>query len=255
MPDEELLRGLARRITGGDEAGSLLRHAWREASNGFDYMPFIRGYFFGPQYLGPAHPVVLDAAEEIPEVYTGYILCNIENSLEIMMNNPSHSYDLSTDKHVDCPGEKGIVVLETYYRVVQSHLERAAEAVKEARGLVPSELATVFEAETLPILWFYHTLRTCGNLYELNRIVMELKGERDKGEGEIRRRIERLREILLDEKQNTLESLPIAQRDTRMEVQRGDFSLYTLVDMMRAKLELLDVQIEVRLPELEKNYK
>lgn len=255
MSDEDLLCKLAKRITGDACAGQLLRQAWREASNGFNYMPFINSYFFGPQYLGPAHPVVLDISETMPEVYKGYHLHNLESNLDAVINNPVFSCDQNVSNHIDCPGDKGIPILEIYYRVAEAYLVRAVNAVSEARKLIPPEHSMLFEAETSPIQWFYHTLRTCGNLFELNRVLNELKEMHDKGGEKVKRHFSRLREILLDEKQNTLLSLPIAQKDARLEIQRGDFSFYSLVNMMNAKLDLLEKQITERLPEIMRNYK
>ena len=72
-PDrEKLLSALACRAAGNTEAGAGLREAWRESSRGFEYLPAINGYYTGPQYLGPACPIICDPDAEIPEIFYCY---------------------------------------------------------------------------------------------------------------------------------------------------------------------------------------
>lgn len=254
-----LLADLSERITGDVKAGKLLRMAWREASNGFAYIPSINSYYRGPHYLGPAHPFVLNPDTAIPDVFKGYYLFLMEINMESAMQ-PLPTYDLYPEMIFGYSGPESIPVLETYYRVVQDHLERAVAALNEAESMIPERSRVIYEAETLGIRWFYHTARTLGNIYESFRLTGKLKEwieinplpspeEIEKGE----KTLKRLQEIMLDEKQNALEAIPIAEKDPRIDtLHRGDHSFNSLIDMLHAKIKLIDQQVEEEIPLIEK---
>ena len=151
-----------------------------------------------------------------------------------------------------------MAVFEVHYRNVEECLERAVEAVTAAEQYVPERARLTFQAETLPIQWFYHTARTQANVYEVFRLRAPLLEWAEAGQPlepaqaeEARRSLARLREILEDEKANAEQALPIAESDPRLETyHRGDHSLNRLVDMMRAKIEFTDRQLNEELPRL-----
>jgi len=259
---DALLSEFAKRITGSCKAGELLRTAWREVSNGFAYMPLINSYYKGPHYLGPAHPIVINFDTAIPDIFYGYYLFLAEINPESSIQ-PLPVYDLNPEYVSEYAGPESLPVLETYYRVVQDHLERAVALLNEADPLIPERLRIVYDAETLPIRWFYHTARTIGNFYESFRLTCKLKNlievistasseEIRKGENAL----ERLKKVLHDEKQNALDAVIIAGKDARLEtLYRVDHSFSKLTDMLHAKIELIDKQIAEEIPKLEKNLK
>jgi hypothetical protein len=58
---------------------------------------------------------------------------------------------------------------------------------------------------------------------------------------------------MLDEKQNALEAIPIAEKDPRIDtLHRGDHSFNSLIDMLHAKIKLIDQQVEEEIPLIEK---
>lgn len=246
LSDEEILHGMARRTTGNDKAADLLEQAWREVDYGFDYMPFTYTYYKGPQYLGPAQPLVLDDDEEIPEVFKGYFCFLMEANLEAALE-PLPTYEPLAYTRTHPEGDSAVI--ETYFRVVQSHLERAVKALDAAQPSVLPACQDVYEAETFPIRWFYHTVRTCGNMFEAGRVRDALREETTRKEA--LRLATRLGELLQDELQNTLEALPISEKDTRLEtLHRGDHSFSRLSEMLEAKIALTEKQIREKLPVL-----
>ena len=156
-----LLADLSERITGDVKAGKLLRMAWREASNGFAYIPSINSYYRGPHYLGPAHPFVLNPDTAIPDVFKGYYLFLMEINMESAMQ-PLPTYDLYPEMIFGYSGPESIPVLETYYRVVQDHLERAVAALNEAESMIPERSVLYMKLK----LWGYDGFTILPELWE-----------------------------------------------------------------------------------------
>ncbi len=250
MPDEELLFKLARRTTGDDHAAELLVDAWKEVDHGFDYMPFAQSYYRGPEYLGPAQPIWLDETDEIPEVFYGYycflVECNSEASIEPQPTCVPLSY---TATHRE--GDSAVV--ETYYRVEEGYLQRAVERLNQIEKLIRPEYQTLFEAETLPIRWMYHAVRTAANMFEAGRLVRSLEEQTDTAKA--MKLLSRLEELLKNDLENTREALPIAEKDKRLDTwHRGDHSFNHLDDMLNAKIALTEKQINEKLPAWVKKY-
>ena len=62
---------------------------------------------------------------------------------------------------------------------------------------------------------------------------------------------DRWRTVLLDEKANTQEALPLAEADMRLDCYYGiDHAFPHVTDMIRAKLEVLNREIDDTLPQL-----
>lgn len=255
---DSLLLSLASRITGNHEGGKLLRRAWQEVSAGFSYMPTINDYYKGPHYLGPAHPTILSpdiigSHITVPDIFKGYYLFLGEINLESAMDSLP-TYVLTPETITGYSGPECIPVLEVYYRVVQDHLKRALDALDKAEPMIREISRNIYEAETLGIRWFYHTVRSIGNFYELFSLTNRLKekveeeqtveGRGKEWKGDI---LERILEVMMDEKQNAIEALPIAEKDPRIDtLYRGDHSFNSLVEMLQAKILLIEQQILIK---------
>ena len=185
----------------------------------------------------------------------GYYLFMMEMSDESALR-PLRTYRVKPNEIFGYTGPECIPVLETYYRVLENHLKRAVSLLDEADPLVPERNKMIFEAETLPIRWFYLTARTLGNVYESFRLTAELRklAEIYRADNPIHAEnaakiVERFKEVLTDEKYNTLLALPIAQMDPRIEtLHRRDHSFSRLGDMLEAKIDLLDEQMKCCVP-------
>ena len=270
-PDaERLLCELAARIAGAD-GGPKLRRAWRLASEAIDYSPELAPYYMGPAYLGPAHPMCCDPRAELPRVFLGRQLFWAEISFEEGMK-------LRSTCLIDRRGDPVEKFAACYERMAHL-LGQAAAYVDEADPLVPAACRLPFNAEASSIRWFYRTARTHSNFYkscairdqvflketvsdrpapsgdqslQLDEPVLRRKLGVEQHQGDTGRHLfERWRQVLLDELQNTRAALPLAEADVRLDCKYGrDHSFSHTSDMIRAKLELLEQEIETLLPQI-----
>ena len=246
-PDKEvLLRDFAARLV-GDEAGPLLREAWRHVSAAIPLSPVIPPYYKGPQYLGPAHPMVADPTAELPAVFYGHYLFLAEiTDAEGLKTRPT----FETKPYGDA------ALFGEYYRKMEGELEAASKSIKEAHPLVPDAYRLMFDAEASPVEWFYRTTRTTANFYEACQLRDMLLAAAEQAastedDADLERAWRRWRAILDDERANTEAAIPLAENDMRLDFYYGsDHTFPHAVDMMRAKLALLDHEIGVFLPEI-----
>jgi len=136
-------------------------------------------------------------------------------------------------------------------------LRQAVKEMSAARPLVPDRCRLMFDAEDSPVRWFYHTAWTEANFYEsclLRDRMIALTAQESRTQEEIaeaRRAYERWRTVLLDEKANSAEALPVMEADVRLDFYYGgDHKFSHGADMIRAKLELIDREINEFLPAL-----
>jgi hypothetical protein len=148
-----------------------------------------------------------------------------------------------------------VPVFGRMYREMEARLRAAATRIDEAELLVPARLKALFISETDPIRWFYHTARTEANFYESCQIrerVLKLANAPSRNaeqQAEAKKLIARWREIMLDEKQNTEQARPVMARDTRLDYYYGgDHSFSHGVDVLDAKLKVLDSELNQFLP-------
>jgi hypothetical protein len=237
---EAVLAALAQRIA-GKEAAPLLRQAWASVSEAIAWSPEQPPYFSGPYYLGPAHPMFADPDAPLPDCFTS---------------------DGKLSMHVlkDARGDAVRGNAETfgrYYREMQEALKHAVDALDAARPLVPPRCMPTFRAEESPARWFYHTARSHANFYasarhrDFLRAFAELPMHSPEELAEARLHYEQWRAVLADEKANTIAAIPVVEQDPRLDFRNGaGKSLAPAVELMRAKLEMLDHELNEYLPAL-----
>lgn len=246
-PDqEELLERLAVRLA-GPEAGPYVRRAWGYVSDAIAYSPELPSYYKGPYYLGPAHPMCADPDAELPEVFYGYYLFLAEISDdEGVKKRPTFVTSPTGDVHV----------FGRFYRKMEELLRKAVDELDAAKPFVSNRRRLTFDAEYSPVRWFYHTARTEANFYESCRLRDELLELAAGDTGEIDHdaagaAYTRWRKVLLDERANAEAALKVMQGDVRLDFYFGsDHTFSHGEDMIRAKLELIESEIESFLPEL-----
>jgi len=254
MDTDELLTKLASRVCGSDAAGTHLRTAWRYVSDSFEYIPVMDAYYTGPQYLGAAHPIVINYETEIPDVFKGFHLYQGEATPE-MGRTLLPTYRITP---AEIPGfneqnnPQNVYLFEAYYRTAENFMKKAVCEVEKAEKLISEDNRIIFEAETFPVRWLYHQHRTSANHCAAYRLVKEINGLCEKGDKtEANKLLEQLTVLLYDEKENVKEATPISKKDARIEtLHRGDHSFSKLGDMMDAKIDLLEQQIKVEIPKL-----
>ena len=106
-----------------------------------------------------------------------------------------------------------------------------------------------FQSEEFPIRWFYHTARTQANFNESCQLRNAIRSGQIKDPKEHNKALERWLEVLKDERDNTIAALPVMKADTRLDFYYGsDHSFPHGLDMLNAKLKLIEQEITVYLP-------
>ena len=245
-PDhDELLQRFAARLFGA-QAAAPMRRAWKQVSAAIEFSPELPPYYTGPYYLGPAHPMCADPDAELPEVFFGHYLFYAELSdAEGLKTRPT----FLTSPRGDVP------VFLNYYRQMEALLAQAVKETTEAEPLVPDRKRLMFDAEASPIRWFYHTARAQANFYEpcqLRDKLFAFASERattGSMPAEAGQLLQRWRDVLLDEQANAREALPVAEKDMRLDwYYGGDHTFPHAVDMLRAKLTLIEHELDTFLP-------
>ena len=231
---EDVLASLAGRIAGDAEAGRRLRRAWEHVSAAIEWSPELPPYYTGPTYLGPAHPMCADLEAPLPEVFYGLYLFRAEaRDAEGLKKHPTFDTEPRGDREV----------FERFYRRMEGCLQKAVEEVAAAEGRVPERCRLAFDAEALAVRWFHHTIRTTANFYESCRLRDDLAAGQSSDPPADR---DRWLEVLEDERENAAEALPVAEADVRLDFHYGgDHTFPHLVDMLQAKLELLEGELEM----------
>ncbi len=248
VPDkEQLLQRFAARLA-GERAGPHVRNAWKHVSDAIDFSPELPSYYTGPYYLGPAQPMCADPDAKLPEVFYGRYLFHAEIV---------DADGLKLEPTFVTSPTGNVPVFGMYYRRMEELLRLAADEMAAARPLVPERCRLMFDAEDSPVRWFYHTARTEANFYEscqLRDRLLAFAAQESRTEHQIadaRRDYERWREVLLDEKANATEALPVMESDMRLDFYYGgDHNFSHGADMIRAKLEIIDHEINEFLPTL-----
>ena len=246
VPDkEELLNSFARRIAGVG-AGPHVRKAWKHVSDAIAWSPELPSYYTGPYYLGPAHPMCADPKADLPEVFYGYYFFYAEaTDAEGAKKRPTF---------VTSPTGNALV-FGKFYRRMEALLADAVAELEAAAPLVGQRHRLMFMAEASPVRWFYHTARAEANFYESCQLrdrllALAARDSRTTDQmAEARRLYRRWREVLLDEKANAAQALPVMQADVRLNFRYGgDHSFSDGAEMLRAKLDLIGREIDEFLP-------
>lgn len=247
-PDtEEILNKLASRIA-GDAAGPKLREAWKYVSEAIPFSPELPSYYTGPYYLGPGQPMCANPTAPLPGVFFGRYLFQGEiTDAEGLKRRPI--YDTSPTG--------AVAIFGRMYRKMEDKLSNAVACVNAAASQIPARQTNLFASETSPIRWFYHTARTEANFYEscqLRDRLLALAKQSSRTENErieATRLLTRWREVLENEKQNTEQALPVMAGDMRLDFYYGsDHSFSHGVDVLKAKLKLIESEISEFLPEV-----
>jgi hypothetical protein len=237
-PDpEDFLQRYAIRIA-GSKAGPHLRRAWHYASQAVDYSPEIGPYFTGVYYLGPTHPMCADQTAQLPD-----------------------EFKMSGGASFVLPPTGNVPVFARLYRKMADSLAMAVKEIELADQAAPRKNRFTYDAEASNLRWFCHTFRSTANYYEsclLRDKLLALEKERERSPGKVKEARElyaRWRSILLDERENAIEAMPVMAGDMRLDFYYGFGGGAAPgqchgVDMIRKKLEILDTELNRFLPSL-----
>ncbi|MFO0789123.1 MAG: hypothetical protein U0805_06675 [Pirellulales bacterium] len=248
-PDrEQLLHALARRI-GGQQSANRIRSAWKLTSEAVAFSPELPSYYTGPYYLGPMQPMCADPTAPLPTAFFGQFLFQAEiKDSEGVKQQPI----FNTSPTGNVP-----VFLELY-RQMRDKLAAADSAVRAAAPLVDERHRLTFDAEAIPIEWFYCTARTQANFYESCQLrdgitAIAKKNRRSSEErAEALKRLTRWRAVLNDELENTKLAIPLMHSDMRLDpYYGGDHTFPHGEETLNAKLTILQKEIDEYLPSIE----
>jgi hypothetical protein len=246
----ELLDRLAARVA-GHTAAPHLREAWRAVSEAIEWTPEIPSYYKGALYIGPAQPMIANKAAAVPEVLNGYYLFLAEATLgRGLEDHPTY--------FTDAPGGTKAADFLKCYETMLTHMEKAVAAIEIAAPLVPPQNRMLFDSQAWPTRWFYHSVRTQVNFCRsclLRDEVLPLTAKRELSPEErahARTLLQQWRTVLTDELANTRAAAPIPRADVRLDCYfRGDHMFNHLWDMIAAKEQLLQAELDTFLPGLE----
>jgi hypothetical protein len=235
-PDpEEFLQRFASRIA-GPKAGPHLRRAWHYASQAVDYSPEIGPYFTGVYYLGPAHPMCAEPTALLPD-----------------------EFQMSGGTSFVLPPTGDVRVFAKLYRKMADSLAMSVKEINLADQVAPKTSHIAYDAEVSNLRWFYHTFRSAANYYEScllrDKLLAFAKGrERSPSEvAEATRLYGQWRRVLLDEKRNATDAMPVMAGDMRLDYYHGFAGSVAPgkahgIDMIRKKLEILETELNQFLP-------
>jgi hypothetical protein len=148
-----------------------------------------------------------------------------------------------------------VVAFGRSYRQMEELLEGAAAQIAAAEPLVPERCRLMFRSEACPIRWFYRTVCTHANFYESCQLRDRLSAFAAKpistGLERAKLDYERWRQVLINDRQNTIAALPIMEEDMRLNFRYGgDHTYEEGPKVLRAKLLILDHEINEFLPGL-----
>jgi hypothetical protein len=139
------------------------------------------------------------------------------------------------------------------YRRMEELMQWAVAEIEAASPLVGQRHRLTFESESSPIRWLYHTVRTEANFFESCRLRDRLSRGDDLSEALTDYR--RWLAVLKDEKANAEASLPVMEADVRLDMYYGgDHTFSHGADMIRAKISIIDREINVYLPSLARKW-
>jgi hypothetical protein len=242
-----LLHQFAKRLA-GERAADRLRSAWRNASLATAESPELPSYYTGPYYLGPMHPMCANSRLPLPEVFYGQYLFQAEiKDSEGLKKQPT--FITSPTGNVPAWGRA--------YGRMKKELALAASEIRAAQPLVDERHRLTFDAEAVPILWFYHTARTHSNFYEscqLRDAVLATMNKSTISAAERASATEKLKhwnDVLTDELANTREAAPLLRQDMRLDPYYGGDHMFSHGErMIEAKERILELEISQYLPSL-----
>jgi hypothetical protein len=148
-----------------------------------------------------------------------------------------------------------------YYTRMKELLAEAVDEIELGQTSVPQSQRLGFDAEAIPIRWFYHTIRSTVNFYascQLRDRMLKLASKEARtaqDAAEAKTIYEKWRLVLLDEKANAEAAMPVMAADMRLDFYYGysggkSHSFFHGTDMIKAKLTVLENEINNFLPSL-----
>ena len=240
MPAREFLRRLAVRDFGPDAAGLALQ-SWDHMSAAMGHHPVLQfnGYYIGPTFLGPCHPLIPRKGMKVNEVFDAFLfyLQELEETFSHKQIGEARTC-LAVDEvapwgglPAPAPGETrtGAQILVDEYALAVAESRLAMELLARAEPLLRTEEDRLNWREEMALTEaIYRTFRACEN-------TARFLFARDTGD------VSEMRRVAVDERLNALDALPVYERAPWLEFNRRIDGYYSpAAAMIREKVRMID---------------
>lgn len=247
-PAEQFLREMAVRDFGPEAADSMLQ-AWAAMSRAVVHLPAIQlpGYYLGPTFLGPCHPLAPSARDPVPDVFYAHLhyLQEGEETFSVkqieqarvclaMVDLPPTSRSVGVIP--DDPASDGWELVAREYATAAEAADEALRHVQAAgdRACTKADRMHLQEEKDLTEL-LYRTFLACANTVEFLHVRRAWETEKTPV------KLERLRQIARQERENAAAARPIYARSRWLDpALRLDGQFRPADEMLRAKIAWLD---------------
>jgi hypothetical protein len=247
-PAEQFLREMAMRDFGPETADSALE-SWAAMSRAVTHLPCIQlpGYYVGPTFLGPCHPLVPSARNAVSDAFYGYLHYLQENE-ETFSRKPIEQARIClamadlppTSRTVgvvpDDPASDGWELVAREYATAAEQAKHALRNLRDASGKVRTaeDRRRMQEEQDLTEL-VHRTFLACANTVDFLRT--RRVWEKDKNANAL----ERMRDIARAERENAAAAIPIYARSRWLDpALRLDGRFPPAEEMLREKIGWLD---------------
>lgn len=242
---DEYLRMMAARDFGPDSVESVTA-AWTEMSEAVGHIPSITltGYYVGPSFLGPCHPLIPDDSTPTPKEFEAVLFflqegeetfshrrIEVRSSL-VMDKLPESARSIAIEW--DGEGDGWDIVLREY-RTAAKHAGTSWQHLRDAAKYVQTEAdAQNLLEETLLTELVYRTFVSCANTVAFLMERKRYESSRDENA------LYHMLEIANDELENALAALPIYDQCPWLDIaERTDGYFTPCRVMIEKKAEML----------------
>ncbi len=242
---DEYLRTMATRDFGPEATDSVVA-AWTAMSEAVGHIPSITlaGYYVGPSFLGPCHPLIPDDSTPVPDEFDAvlFFLQEGEETFSRRRNEIRSSLVMeklqdsarSISIEWDGDGDGWDIVLREY-RSAADHARASWKHLRDATPHTQTETdAKNLLEETLLTELVYRTFVSCANTVEFLMQRARFEASRDSDARN------RMREIARDELENALAAQPIYDQCPWLDIaERTDGYFTPCRVMIEKKAEML----------------
>jgi hypothetical protein len=212
LSGEEIVHTLAVRDFGSH--ASLFVSAWAKISDALGHIPRIPPYYQGPEFLGPAHPLLPSSHYGVPSVFCGALMYELEREDSASDTVWQRKNPLTINRFTapiagfiaDNPDESIAIFIEEYRTAMDlvKDAYKLIEPLKNSGGTGNPDAADRLTAEECLIIeFFYRTLVSCYHTYQFLALREILEQTNDNS-------LENnLKSIVHDELENTLAAIPL----------------------------------------------
>ena len=248
QPADNFIEMMAVRDFGPQAAPHVIA-GWECMSRAVTHLPclHLRYYYIGPSFLGPAHPLVPNDNEEVPDVFYAYLFYlqegeetfsvkQIEQARTclVMQTLPDSSKDVGIVP--DDPDSDGWDLVAEEYAIAAREACQACNHLKTALPLTRTDVDKENLQEELFLTeLLYRTFLSCEHTI---RFLHARKRWEDKGLLKYHREMV---ETAKQERENALAALPIYRKAPWLDVKlRTDGNYSPCMDMIKVKVDWID---------------